>query len=146
MAIFQLNQKRPLTENWIASNIIRRMIPLIMLFGLYIQFHGDFGPGGGFQAGVLFSIGYLLYAFFAGATAARALLPMSFLRFFLGFGVLIYALCGTVSLMFGKNFLDYSVFGSHGEHYGILIVELGVGVTVFSAVTSIIFILINRVK
>ena len=29
-------------------------IPPILLFALYVQFHGDFGPGGGFQAGVIF--------------------------------------------------------------------------------------------
>ena len=29
------------------------LIPFILVFGLYVQFHGDFGPGGGFQAGVI---------------------------------------------------------------------------------------------
>lgn len=31
------------------------MIPTVMLFALYVQFHGDYGPGGGFQAGVIFA-------------------------------------------------------------------------------------------
>ena len=30
--------------------VARAFIPFILLFGLYVQFHGDYGPGGGFQA------------------------------------------------------------------------------------------------
>ncbi|MEO5696510.1 MAG: MnhB domain-containing protein, partial [Burkholderiaceae bacterium] len=33
--------------------VAKLLIPFILLFGLYVQFHGDFGPGGGFQAGVI---------------------------------------------------------------------------------------------
>ena len=29
------------------------LIPFILLFGFYVQMHGDYGPGGGFQAGVI---------------------------------------------------------------------------------------------
>ena len=29
------------------------IIPFILIFALYVHFHGDFGPGGGFQAGVM---------------------------------------------------------------------------------------------
>ena len=34
-------------------------LPFIILFAFYVQFHGDFGPGGGFQAGVIFAAGIL---------------------------------------------------------------------------------------
>jgi len=34
------------------------LIPLIAIFGFYVQFHGDFGPGGGFQAGVILAAPY----------------------------------------------------------------------------------------
>jgi len=26
----------------------KMLLPLILLFALYVQFHGDYGPGGGF--------------------------------------------------------------------------------------------------
>jgi len=42
------------------------MIPYILLFALYVQFHGDFGPGGGFQAGVIFAAGFILYGLIFG--------------------------------------------------------------------------------
>ena len=33
----------------------------IILYGLYVQFHGDYGPGGGFQAGVIIAAAFILY-------------------------------------------------------------------------------------
>ncbi|MAI49711.1 MAG: cation:proton antiporter, partial [Rhodospirillaceae bacterium] len=36
------------------------LFPFILLFALYVQFHGDFGPGGGFQAGVIFAASFVL--------------------------------------------------------------------------------------
>ena len=48
-------------------------------------------------------------------------------------GVLIYAGVGFSSLLAGGNFLDYGVLAhdpKHGQHLGILIIELGVGITV----------------
>lgn len=44
-----------MTDNLILRVIAKLLIPIIVLFALYVQFHGDFGPGGGFQAGVIFS-------------------------------------------------------------------------------------------
>ena len=38
------------------------LIPLIALYAFYVQFHGDFGPGGGFQAGVILAASVILYA------------------------------------------------------------------------------------
>jgi multicomponent Na+:H+ antiporter subunit B len=38
------------------------LIPFILLFALYVQFHGDFGPGGGFQAGVILAAAVIFYA------------------------------------------------------------------------------------
>ena len=56
--------------------ITKIFLPFILLFGLYVQFHGDFGPGGGFQAGVIFAAGIILYALVFGLDAARRALPL----------------------------------------------------------------------
>ena len=51
------------------------LIPFILLFALYVQFHGDYGPGGGFQAGVIFAAGFVLYALIYGLGNVKKVLP-----------------------------------------------------------------------
>ncbi len=127
--------------NLILHVVSKFLIPLIIIFALYVQFHGDFGPGGGFQAGVIFSAAIILYAMVFGLDAAEKIIPPYLLRILASLGVVIYAGVGVVSLLLGGNYLDYSVLGSTqiaGQHLGILVVELGVGITV-SAVMLIIY-------
>ena len=40
----------------------KMLTPFILIFALYVQFHGDYGPGGGFQAGVIFAAAFVLHA------------------------------------------------------------------------------------
>lgn len=115
-------------------------IPPIMLFALYVQFHGDFGPGGGFQAGVIFAAAVILYALLFGRARTEEVLPLPALRALAAGGVLLYAGVGVVDMLLGGAFLDYSVMARdphHGQHYGILLVEFGVGLTVFAIMTLI---------
>ena len=44
----------------------------IILFGLYVQFHGDFGPGGGVQAGVIVASAFILYSLVFGNKEGKA--------------------------------------------------------------------------
>ena len=119
------------------------LIPMIMLFALYVQFHGDFGPGGGFQAGVIFAAAFILYALLFGIANARRVAPAGAVRTMLAFGVLLYAGVGIAAMLLGGNFLDYSALAHdpvHGQHLGIMLIEFGVGVTVASAMITIFFI------
>ena len=121
----------------------KTLIPAILLFALYVQFHGDFGPGGGFQAGVLFASGFILYALLFGVAKARRVAPPGVVRVTLASGVLLYAGTGVAALLLGGNYLDYSVLAHdpvHGQHLGILLIEFGVGTTVASAMITIFFI------
>lgn len=118
------------------------LIPLIMLFALYVQFHGDYGPGGGFQAGVIFGAGIILYALMAGLDAAKRVFPPRVLEFLVAFGLLLYGSVGIDAILLGGNFLDYDVLAHdavHGQHLGILLVELGVGITVAAVMGTIFF-------
>jgi multicomponent Na+:H+ antiporter subunit B len=123
-------------------------LPLILLFALYVQFHGDFGPGGGFQAGVIFGAGLILYTLVFGLENGARVAPPKLLRFLSLAGVLLYGGTGVTNLMLGANFLDYgsltTMHPAHGQHYGILLVELGVGVTVSSTMVLIFFALAGR--
>lgn len=124
------------------------LLPLILLFALYVQFHGDYGPGGGFQAGVIFGAGFILYALIYGLDDARRLMPPWLLRIGISLGVLIYAGVGLVGLFLGGNFLDYGVLDhhdpAHGQHLGILLVELGVGITVAAVMVTIFYAFAGR--
>jgi len=126
----------------------KRLLPLILLFALYVQFHGDFGPGGGFQAGVIFGAGFILYALIYGLDQAQRILPPWLLRIGVSLGVLIYAGVGVAGLLLGGNYLDYGVLDSHspphGHHLGILLVELGVGITVSSVMVTIFYAFAGR--
>ena len=51
------------------------MIPFILLFALYVQFHGDFGPGGGFQAGVIIAAGIIFHGLIHGIDTIRRIVP-----------------------------------------------------------------------
>ncbi|MEM8948099.1 MAG: Na(+)/H(+) antiporter subunit B [Pseudomonadota bacterium] len=116
------------------------LIPAIMLFGLYVQFHGDYGPGGGFQAGVIFAAAVIVYGLLFGTHKARRVIPPGIVRFFLAFGVLLYAGTGVAGMLLGGNFLDYDVLAHdpvHGQHIGILVIEFGVGATVAAAMITI---------
>ena len=116
------------------------LIPFIFIFALYVQWHGDFGPGGGFQAGVIFSSGFILYALIFGVSLTRQAAPAWLTRAALAIGVLLYSGVGVAGMLMGGNFLSYSVLAdepTHGQHLGILLVEFGVGITVAAAMITI---------
>ncbi len=119
------------------------LIPYILLFALYVQFHGEFGPGGGFQAGVIFSSGFILYALIFGISTARKVVPAWITRLTLAGGVLLYAGVGVAGIVLGGRYLDYSVLAEvpiRGQHLGVNLIEFAVGLTVASAMITIFYI------
>ncbi|MGC6535324.1 MAG: Na(+)/H(+) antiporter subunit B [Parvibaculales bacterium] len=128
--------------------VAKVMIPTVMLYALYVQFHGDYGPGGGFQAGVIFAAGFVLYAMIFGLNRTRHVWPARYnLLGFCG-GVLIYGFTGVASMLLGGNFLDYDVLRddpTKGQHLGILLIEFGVGLTVASVMLSLYLTFAGRV-
>jgi multicomponent Na+:H+ antiporter subunit B len=127
--------------------VAKLLIPLILLFALYVQFHGDFGPGGGFQAGVIFAAALILYALVFGLDSARRVISPGLLRVLMAGGVLLYGGVGVVSLLLGGHFLDYSFLASDpvaGQHLGILLVELGVGITVTATMLTLFYAFAGR--
>jgi multicomponent Na+:H+ antiporter subunit B len=128
-------------DNPVLRIVAKIIIPVILLFALYVQFHGDFGPGGGFQAGVIFAAGFILYGLVFGTEALRNAIPPGLLRFVIALGLVLYAGVGTTTMLLGSDYLAYGALADDligGQHLGIFLVELGVGITV-SAVTVTIF-------
>ena len=122
--------------------VVKMLLPLILLFALYVQFHGDYGPGGGFQAGVIFAAGIILYTMLFGLGNSQRLFRRRTMELLTATGVLLYAGVGVACMFMGGNFLDYKVLRHdplHGQHLGILLVELGVGITVAAVMILIFF-------
>jgi len=132
---------------YMEDNVILRigakiLIPFILLFALYVQFHGDYGPGGGFQAGVIFASAFILYALIYGLDTAKRALPLGFVWFCGALGVWIFAGVGVVTVVMGGEFLNYDVLANdpeQGQELGILLVELGVLTTVFGVMVAIFY-------
>lgn len=123
--------------------ITKLLMPFILIFALYVQFHGDYGPGGGFQAGVIFAAAFVLYTLIFGVETARRVAPPAVTRTALALGVLIFAGTGLIGPLFGGNFLAFDVLAVDprtAQHIGILLVEFGVGVTVAAAMIGLFLI------
>ena len=129
-----------LSDRAILKSAFLRLIPLVILFALYVQFHGDYGPGGGFQAGVIFGAGLITLGLLSGSGQLLRIMSERSIIIGSAIGVLLYAGVGVVSMIKGGNFLDYSVLAdtqTAGQHIGILVIELGVGVAVAFTMISL---------
>ena len=63
-------------DNLILKVCTKVLFTPIILFGLYVQFHGDFGPGGGFQAGVIVAAAFILYALVFSVEDCKVIMPL----------------------------------------------------------------------
>jgi multicomponent Na+:H+ antiporter subunit B len=129
-----------LRHHLIPQVVGRLLIPFIVLFGLYVQFHGEYGPGGGFQAGAIIATGVILYALLEGEAEALRAIPSRVLLGMVVGGALLYGGVGVACMFMGGAFLDYSVLAADpilGQHLGILIIEAGVGMAVCGALLTI---------
>lgn len=119
------------------------LVPPIMLFALYVQFHGEYGPGGGFQAGVIFAVGFILYSLVFGLDAVERIVNRSLVQALAALGVLVYGTVGVLGIVSGRNYLDYSGLAGDsvtGQHLGIIAIELGVGITVAAVMMLVFFV------
>jgi len=122
-------------------------LPFVLLFALYVQFHGDYGPGGGFQAGVITAGMVILLTITFGLDAAKRIAPQGLVERMIPLGVLIFVGTGVVGLLMGKNFLDYSVLSrdsADGHELGIFMVEAGVLITVAGTITALFYAFVER--
>ena len=122
--------------------VTKLLIPLILLFGLYVQFHGDFSAGGGFQAGVIFAAGFILYNIVFGLDNGRSILSSNTAKSLMAIGVILYIVVGFLGILLGGNFLEYNDLSStpiRGQLLGVFLVELGVGLTVSNVMVLVFY-------
>ena len=135
--------KMRVRETIVLRVVGKALVPFILLFALYVQFHGDYGPGGGFQAGVIFAAGLILHGLIFGLDELQRAIPLALVEIGIALGTLIYGGVGVASMVLGGEFLHYGVLDHHepvhGQHLGILLVELGVGITVTFVMVAIFY-------
>jgi multicomponent Na+:H+ antiporter subunit B len=125
------------------------LAPFIAMYGLYIVAHGHYGPGGGFAGGVFLAVAAILPRLTLDAKVAYAIVPEWLGPFTAGVGLLVFLVVGTLPLLVGEAFLDYAAIEVAGtaasrlRYLGILVVEAGVGLTVFGAML-IVFDVLTR--
>ncbi|MEO1015264.1 MAG: Na(+)/H(+) antiporter subunit B [Pseudomonadota bacterium] len=131
-------------EHLILRVMMKVLFAPIILFAFYVQFHGDYGPGGGFQAGVIFAVAFILHGLIYGVGATRKALPQGALTVMMAVGVFLYAGTGALTMLLGRNLLAYDAIvpeSTHhaGQHYGIIAVEFGVGMAVAATMLTIFY-------
>ncbi|MBW1818313.1 MAG: Na(+)/H(+) antiporter subunit B [Deltaproteobacteria bacterium] len=123
----------------IIKAVCRILIPFIQLFALYVIAHGHHSPGGGFQGGVILGATIILLAISHNLREATQRMRERLVALLCVVGVFIYAGTGVLCLLFQMNFLDYSALSPllgldtvAARSFGILIVEVGVGIAVMA--------------
>lgn len=136
-----LQRSAPLAGQVILRVVAKMSIPFILMFGLYVITHGELGPGGGFQGGVVVACAFILFALIFGRPALYRVLPPPVCDLLTGLGVLIYAGTGAACMLLGGKFLDYARLDAlspgDGEALGMTLVEYGVGLTVATVMITI---------
>lgn len=129
-------------NNPIVSLIASIVSPFIMLFGLYVIFHGHYSPGGGFQGGTLLAASIILIRLAHSNRTGQLQFPANLSTPLGSLGVLIYYGTGLAALWWGGQFLNYAYLPlsqaiSWRRSWGILMVEIGVGLAVMAILVSI---------
>jgi len=129
-------------DSLIVDVVTRLMVPIVLIFALYVIFHGHYSPGGGFQGGALMASGTLLARVVLGRERSQSVMPV-WLGTPLGLlGIAIYAGFGLASLGFGGGALQYDALpladsAAMRRNWGILGVEIGVAFAVMGTLVSI---------
>lgn len=129
----------------VISNLL---IPFIQLYALYVLAHGDLGPGGGFQGGVIFASAIILYVLVYGIEEGRKRASRKITDVLNSIGVMIYGGIGVACLLFGGYYLQYGKLPlgdiKHASHLGIYGIEIGVEITVAAVMITIFFEMARR--
>ena len=130
-------------ESVIVQVVCSVIIPFIQLFALYVILHGHYGPGGGFQGGVILAVSIMLLRLYLGKELSYQKFSPSLAMALGAIGMLIFMLAGFIPMATGGMFLDYAHLPIPGlsdaalRSLGILIVEVGIGLAVLGALVLI---------
>ena len=131
-------------DSLIVRQASRFMVPFMQLFALYVIAHGHYSPGGGFQGGVILGASLILLAISFDLKFLLRQWREKPLMLLVASGVCLYATVGLACMFTGGNYLDYGSLDSvlpndraMARSHGILLVEIGVGITVMFSMLAI---------
>ena len=134
----------------VLDSSFRIIIPFTLVYGMYILTHGEYSPGGGFQAGALLAVGIVLVRLIQGEDKGSFNVSKQVAVVCAGVGTFIYAATGWLTLFGGGKFLNYSMLPVPMHHIpelhalGILMIEIGVTVCVMMTIIDIMAAIIER--
>ena len=125
---------------------VRVLMPLLLMFSVFLLVRGHNLPGGGFSGGLVAASCWALFAIVYGAGAARRALSVDPLTLIAaGLGTILAS--GTLGLVAGRPFLTGRWgtldLGGFGEYFvgTPLLFDFGVYLAVVGVVLTIIFVL-----
>lgn len=126
-------------DSVVVVTFVRALLPIVQIFALYVLVYGHYGPGGGFQAGVILGAAYILLALALGREAFERRVNEPVCLGLAAAGVLLYVATGVAGLAGGSTFLDYSVLPLpvspvKARYFGILFIETGVAIAVAATI------------
>lgn len=114
----------------------RVILPIAILFSLYVLLRGHNAPGGGFIGGLIAAAGLTVYALPLGRDALLARLRVS-PKWLIGLGVLLAFVSGLAGLLAGRPFLTHLWTDAPGFAIGTpFVFDLGVYLAVIGAVLT----------
>ena len=91
-------------DSLILRSAARLLLPLLLLFSIFLLLRGHNEPGGGFSAGLVAAAAFALLTIATDVPTTRRTLRMS-PRIFIGAGLLVATASGAVGLIGGGAFL-----------------------------------------
>ena len=100
----------------ILQGVARVLVPVIMLFGIYVVFNGHISPGGGFSGGSIIGAGLILYLNAYGFKMTGRFFTLKTFSTISVVALGFYAISKTYSFFTGANHLDSIISpGTPGE-------------------------------
>jgi multicomponent Na+:H+ antiporter subunit B len=83
----------------------RYLLPILLMFSIFVLLRGHSKPGGGFIGGLVAAVAYVLYAIAYDAAATRRVLPVE-PRLLIGVGLLVVVGSGMIGMLGSEPFLS----------------------------------------
>ncbi|MBS5334489.1 MAG: hypothetical protein DBY08_02075 [Clostridiales bacterium] len=128
----------------------RIVMPIILIYGIYVLFHGEVSLGGGFQAGALISCAYLLDRIIPSFDIINRSSKEEAGLVIAASGTLLYVITGIIPMFNDGRFLEFgklpftweTIADLHAD--GILMIEIGVTICVAGVIITILEAVLER--